>query len=119
MPTWSFQAIVGTALTDATFRKDLLNGSRLRVLQSFDLTGEELEAIMAIRADSLDEFAGALHSLLLQFQGQRELAPLPHLSGHPSASRPRADSSLVYGCHSERSEESLAGLTRDPSLRSG
>jgi hypothetical protein len=81
MPARSFQAVVGTALTDNTFRKDLLNGSRRRVLQSFDLTGEEVEAIMGIRADSLDEFAGALHTLLLQSQGQRELTPLPILMG--------------------------------------
>lgn len=77
MPVRSFQAVVGTALTDSTFRKDLLNGSRRRVLQAFDLSGEEVEAIMAIRAESLDEFAGALHSLLLQSKGQRELVPLP------------------------------------------
>jgi hypothetical protein len=77
MPVRSFQAVVGTALTDTTFRKDLLNGSRRRVLQTFDLTGDEVEAIMAIRAESLDEFAGALHSLLLQTQGRRELSPLP------------------------------------------
>lgn len=83
MPARSFQAVVGTALTDTTFRKDLLNGSRRRVLQSFDLTGDELEAIMAIRAESLEEFAGALHTLLLQTQGQRELAPLPLLVRYP------------------------------------
>ncbi len=81
MPNRSFQAIVGTALTDTTFRKDLLNGSRRRVLQSFDLTHEEIEAIMAIRASSLDEFASALHSLLLQSEGDWELAPLPYLTG--------------------------------------
>ena len=79
MPARSFQAVVGTALTDTTFRKDLLNGSRRRVLEPFDLTGDELEAIMAIRAESLEEFAGALHTLLLLSQGQRELAPLPFL----------------------------------------
>jgi hypothetical protein len=82
MPARTFQAVVGTALTDTTFRKDLLNGSRRRVLQSFDLTGEEVEAIMAIRAESLDEFAGALHTLLLQSQGQRELTPLPVWIGY-------------------------------------
>lgn len=79
MHAQSFQAVVGTALTDTTFRKDLLNGSRRRVLQSFDLSGDEVEAIMAIRANSLDEFAGAMHSLLMQSQGQREHTPLRNL----------------------------------------
>lgn len=81
MPNRSFQAIVGTALTDTAFRKDLLNGSRRRVLQSFDLTYEEIEAIMAIRATSLAEFAGAMHRLLVQSQGESESAPLPFWIG--------------------------------------
>jgi hypothetical protein len=38
-------------------------------------------------------------------------------AGEAVCNEPRADSTLVYGCHSEQSEESLAGLTRDPSLR--
>lgn len=87
MPARSFQAVVGTALTDTTFRKALLNGSRRRVLQSFDLTGEEVEAIMAIRADSLDEFAGAMHSLMLRSQGQFEFTPamlIEKYGGSPS-----------------------------------
>jgi hypothetical protein len=87
MPVRSFQAVVGTALTDSVFRKDLLNGSRRRVLQPFDLTGEEVEAIMAIRAESLDEFAGALHTMLMQSQGQTELTPLPVLTGRGGGSR--------------------------------
>ncbi len=57
----SLQVLIGTALTDTGFRKALLNGSRRRILQTFPLTGDEIESIMAIRADSLEQFAGELH----------------------------------------------------------
>ncbi len=77
MSAQSLQAIIGNALIDDDFRKALLNGSRRRVLQSFELTGEEVEAIMKLPGDSLEQFAGELHELLLQSQGQREFSPLP------------------------------------------
>ncbi len=79
MPAQAVQAIIGNALIDDDFCKALLNGSRGRVLQSFDLSGEEVEAIMAIRADSLEQFAGELHQWLLHSQGQFEIKPLPML----------------------------------------
>jgi hypothetical protein len=69
--------LIGTALTDTTFRKALLNGSRRRILQSFSLPGDQVEAIMEIKAESLEQFASELH--------QRNLVPgdepenLPHL----------------------------------------
>ncbi len=77
MSAQSIQAIIGMALTDTTFREALLNGSRRRVIQSFPLSGEEVEAIMAIRSDSLEQFAGELHKFLLRSDAVHELAPLP------------------------------------------
>jgi hypothetical protein len=78
------QAIIGNALTDTDFRAALLNGSRQRVLQAFDLTNDETAAIMAIRADSLEQFAGELHHWLVQAQGQYETRPLPLVRTWPS-----------------------------------
>jgi hypothetical protein len=69
--------LIGTALTDNTFRKALLNGSRRRILQSFPLSGEEIEEIMSIKADSLEQFASELHHRKLVPQDEPE--PLPHL----------------------------------------
>jgi hypothetical protein len=73
----ALQTLIGTALTDTTFRKALLNGSRRRILQSFPLSGDEIEEIMSIRADSLEQFAGELHQRMLLRPDEPE--PLPHL----------------------------------------
>jgi len=69
------QALIGTALTDSTFRHSLLNGSRRRILQTFPLTHQEIEIIMAIRADSLEQFASEVHQRFIA--GVEEPEPLP------------------------------------------
>jgi hypothetical protein len=72
MPYESLQAVVGTAVIDSGFRKALLNGSRQRVIQQFGLTNEETRAVMEIRADSLEQFAGQLDRWISQMQGHPE-----------------------------------------------
>ncbi len=79
MSAQSIQAIIGLALTDTKFREGLLNGSRRRMLQAFPLSGEEIEAIMAIRSESLEQFAGELHKFLLRSEAVHELDPLPFM----------------------------------------
>jgi hypothetical protein len=68
----SLQAVIGTAVIDSTFRQDLLNGSRHRVIANFDLTREEVDAVMGIRADSLEQFAGQLDRWIATAQGRSE-----------------------------------------------
>ena len=72
----SLQAVVGTAVIDSLFRKALLNGSRQHVIQPFNLTNEETSAVMSIRADSLEQFAGQLDQWIATSQGRRELPQL-------------------------------------------
>ena len=60
MPTRTIDELVWTALTDATFRKRLLNGQRLEVLETVGLTEAERQAVLAVKADTLESFAGAL-----------------------------------------------------------
>lgn len=72
----SLQAVIGTAVVDSLFRKALLNGSRQRVIQPFNLTNEETTAVMSIRADSLEQFAGQLDQWITTSQGRRELPQL-------------------------------------------
>jgi len=60
MPTRTIDELVWTALTDATFRKRLLNGQRLEALETVGLTEAERQAVMAVKADTLESFAGAL-----------------------------------------------------------
>lgn len=74
-----FQVLIGTALTDPSFRKALLNGSRRTILQSFQFSTEEIETLMAIRAESLEQFAGEVHRNLIAPAGELELEPLPRL----------------------------------------
>ena len=60
MPTRKIDELVWTALTDSTFCKRLLNGSRREVLAAHSLTEVERQAVLAVQADTLEAFAGAL-----------------------------------------------------------
>jgi hypothetical protein len=60
MPTRKIDELVWTALTDSTFRERLLNGHRRDVLATLSLTEAERQAVMAVKADTLEAFAGAL-----------------------------------------------------------
>ena len=60
LPTRKIDEMVWRALTDVSFRKQLLQDSRIEILDGFGLTNEEQEAVMAVTADTLEGFAGAL-----------------------------------------------------------
>jgi hypothetical protein len=77
------QALIGAAVIDVGFRKALLNGSRRTVLTTFSLSREEIDAVMAVRADSLEQFAGQLDDWLCKTQGVIEP---PCLVFHPKPS---------------------------------
>ena len=68
----SLQTVIGTAVIDTEFRKALLNGSRQRVIQRFNLSHDEFDAVMRVRADSLEQFAGQLDQWILHAQGRLE-----------------------------------------------
>ena len=55
------EELVGQAIIDHDFRAGLLNGKRARLLRRFDLSLEETQALMSIRADTLEAFAGQLY----------------------------------------------------------
>jgi len=52
--------LVWMALTDPAFRERLLNGQRREIVDTFGLTEAERQAVLAVNADTLDDFAGAL-----------------------------------------------------------
>jgi hypothetical protein len=56
----NIDALIWRAFTDAAFRNGLLNGSRSDLVNAMDLTAEEREVVLAVEADSLEAFAGAL-----------------------------------------------------------
>ncbi|HLF28074.1 MAG TPA: Os1348 family NHLP clan protein [Anaerolineae bacterium] len=57
----ALEEVVGHAIIDREFCASLLNGKRARLLSQFHLTPEETQALMSIRADSLEAFAGQLY----------------------------------------------------------
>jgi hypothetical protein len=54
------EALVCAAGLDTTVRRRLLNGQRRKVAAEFDLSGQELEAVMAISATTHRGFAQGL-----------------------------------------------------------
>ncbi|MBI4672485.1 MAG: hypothetical protein HY741_12575 [Chloroflexi bacterium] len=74
------QLLIGTALTDPAYCKALLNGSRRTLLQALPLTSAEIETIMAIRAETLEQFASELHTNLVAPVQEPEIEPLPYRS---------------------------------------
>jgi hypothetical protein len=57
----ALEELVGHAIIDREFCAGLLNGKRARLLSRFDLTPEETQVLMSIRADSLETFANQLY----------------------------------------------------------
>ncbi|MBM3128283.1 MAG: hypothetical protein FJ009_06535 [Chloroflexi bacterium] len=104
----SLQAVIGTAVIDSEFRKALLNGSRQRVIQPFNLSREEFDAVMRVRADTLEQFAGQLDQWILETQGKREPPALPV---YPTA--------LARGMRQPAHQVIGMGYANNPSLAEG
>jgi len=49
------------ALTDSAFREQLLNGHRREMLDTLSLIETERQVVLAVKANTLDTFAGALY----------------------------------------------------------
>ena len=60
MPTRKIDELVWMALTDSAFRERLLNGRRREVLTTLNLTEAEQQVVLAVKANTLETFAGAL-----------------------------------------------------------
>jgi len=61
----ALQAIVGTAIVDSAFRRNLLNRSP-EALRLFELTPEESAAVLHIDARTIEGFARELHGWITQ-----------------------------------------------------
>ena len=57
----ALEEVIGHAIIDREFCAGLLNGKRARLLSQFNLTPEEMQALMNIHADSLEALAGQLY----------------------------------------------------------
>lgn len=60
MSTQALHHLIGAALVDQAFQRDLLDGRRAAVIESYDLSPDERRVILGIRSSTLQEFALAL-----------------------------------------------------------
>jgi hypothetical protein len=60
MPTRRIDELIWMAFTDCTLCERLLNGQRREVLTTLNLTEVERRAVLAVKADTLEAFAGKL-----------------------------------------------------------
>ena len=60
MPSHKIDELVWLALTDSGFCKGLLSGHRRELVAQVGLTETEQRTVMAVQADTLEAFAGAL-----------------------------------------------------------
>lgn len=63
------QQVIGRAITDAEFRQQLIDDARA-ACSDYDLTEEELTALDALDAASLQAFAGKLDARLSKSAGR-------------------------------------------------
>ena len=68
------QALVGRALIDPTFKRDLLNGHRTECLDEFNLTRDERTAASTIQASDLRTYARQLDSWITDHSVRSDLA---------------------------------------------
>ena len=62
----NINAIAAKALLDNEFKAAILNGHRKEKLNEFSLNDSQIEAVMAIKADNLDQFIRRLGTLIQQ-----------------------------------------------------
>ena len=60
----ALQTLLGTAMLDRQFRKQLLYGDRRALFPKYKLTDEERQFLLMIRADSLEDFAQTIEDWL-------------------------------------------------------
>jgi len=63
MSVRGLQKIVGKAVISDQFRDGLLGERRAELIGGFDLEPDELDKVMAIRVETLAEFAGAIEEI--------------------------------------------------------
>jgi hypothetical protein len=68
--------MVGRAIISDSFRSGLLNGRRAELLRQFEtrLEPDEQQAVLAIQARDLADFAAAIEQLIAEREGRRPAA---------------------------------------------
>ncbi len=63
------ERVLGRAMTDAEFRRQLIDDARA-ACKGYDLTEEELDALEALDAESMKAFAGTLDARISKTGGR-------------------------------------------------
>ncbi|MFP4438063.1 MAG: Franean1_4349 family RiPP [Chloroflexaceae bacterium] len=63
------ERVLGRAMTDAEFRRQLIDNARAACV-GYDLTEEELDALEALDAESMKAFAGTLDARISKTGGR-------------------------------------------------
>ena len=63
MSARSLQKLVTQAVISTQFRAGIMNGKRGELIRTFDLEPEEIAQVMAIRANTFEEFAAAINEM--------------------------------------------------------
>jgi hypothetical protein len=71
MSSRSLNELVSRAVVSDEFRAGILNGKRAELLRGFNLEPDEVAQVMAIRANTLQEFSAAIERLM----GYRDIRP--------------------------------------------
>jgi len=76
MPTHEeLQAVIGRALVDPVFCKDLLNGHRRERLAEFQLSRDEWEMAASVQASDLTSFAQAVDRWIVSHSEPQRATP--------------------------------------------
>ncbi|HXF69593.1 MAG TPA: hypothetical protein VNK89_07280 [Thermoflexus sp.] len=78
MSAAAIDELVGWALIDERIREDLLGARRAEVLARYDLTEEERQWLLQVRAKDLTDFAAAA-ARWIEHQSARDNTPYPYL----------------------------------------
>lgn len=75
MSAAAIDELVGWALIDERIRQDLLSARRAEVLARYDLTEEERQWLLQVRAKDLTDFAAAAR--WIEHRSSQEITPYP------------------------------------------
>lgn len=76
MSAAAIDELVGWALIDERIRQDLLSAPRAEVLARYDLTEEERQWLLQVRAKDLTDFAAAA-ARWIDHRSSQEITPYP------------------------------------------
>ena len=86
MSVRGLQKIIGKAVISDNFRDGILGERRAELVGGFDLEPDELMTLLALRVETLAEFAGAVEEIINSRRASISLGPSPEVLSRYSLS---------------------------------